>query len=87
MTPGDLVAILDRMPAADPPGLRILLDLDRVESFEDAIGKQLADLIARQDEIEAAIELLEGYNNDVRQVIHRCSRITPIPSRRLVPGF
>ena len=82
MTPADLLSRLDTIPAAQPPGLALVLELEQSVCFDDPEQEeaQLADLIERQGEIEEALCNLASYTNDAKQVIKRCLACPPIPS-------
>ena len=88
MTPADLLAHLDQLPAANPPGLALLLEFeDRVERFEQADVETLVELVGRQDEIAKAIADLEAYTSQVQEVTQRCSRLSPVAARHTPLGF
>ena len=88
MTPADLLAHLDQLPAASPPGLALLLEFeDRVERFEQADDETLVELVGRQDEIAKAIADLEAYTSQVQELIQRCSRLSPVASTHPPIGF
>jgi hypothetical protein len=89
MTPADLVTALDSSPAASPPGLALLVELEdvHVHSFEAAPADRLGELIGRQEEIEAAIRELNDYTDQVVKTVNRCLDLAPIPSSRRPLGF
>lgn len=87
MIPADIVAVLDTLPAAKPPGLAIVLEAQHITRFEDAPADCLAELMRRQDEISQAMTELEEYTNRIRSVAVRCTSLSPIPSSRPPLGF
>lgn len=87
MTSIEIMAILDHLPAAQPPGLAILLELEQVERFEEADSEVLAELVERQQEIVKAISDLQKYTDQVAEVIRRCLRLSPVAATHLPPGF
>ena len=87
MTPTDLIAILSKIPAARPPGLDLLLEIEGIESFEGAAGPDLAHLIKRQAEIAEAVEDLQDYNRQAKSIVRQCSQLSPTQPSQVPPGF
>lgn len=89
MNAADFLGCLDTIPAAQPPGLALILELEHASPFDspDQDQARLAALIERQEEIDRALFLLSGYTHDVEQVIERCLKCPPIPASTPPAGF
>jgi hypothetical protein len=85
----DFLGRLDTIPAAQPPGLALILELEHASRFDspDQDQARLAALIERQEEIDRALCLLSGYTHDVQKVIERCLTCPPIPASTPPTGF
>ena len=87
MTPAELLAHLDQVPAAQPPGLALLLELPDAGAISDLDGPGLAEVLDRQSEILQALDALRNYTDAVEKLVKRCSALSPVPGSRPPLGY
>jgi len=82
LTASDLAARLRDVPIADVPAVRLLLELQTAAERGDVDS-----ITGRQQEMEAAISLLNRQIEQAKGVVEQCCQLQPVPSRRVPAGI
>lgn len=84
LSPNDIIARLEDLPAPDRQAALLIAELERLEQC----GQLSAEILTTmQAQIGTAIGLLERHIKLAQGVTKRCLHLRPVPSRRLPAGF
>jgi len=86
MTPVEICRRVLDLPQAPVPGLALIQEFQG-QAFTEIHPDQLADLIARQDQIDEAVNQLAEYAEHAKGIVKRCLQLQPQPSQRTPAGF
>jgi len=76
----DVAARLAGLPPLEIEAVALYLQLERERPDE-------VTLVALQRKINVAVAELERHAETVEELVRRCQRLSPQPSRRIPPGF